>query len=698
MRDTHTSRRDSVYAAVRRATSAALSSPHSPPVWIHAGEIAQQLQLDRANVSRELNKLYSDGQLIKVQGKPTLFLSRVDLAQKYPGIFLPSILPKDFSLSHYIAEAKDTVKGPPPPGEASELSTQVGCNGTLKTAILHAKAAVMYPPHGLHTLISGNIGTGKLLLAQNMYAHAKLAGRFAENAPFITVNCREFSGSPQAILHQLFGYGREIAAAKGEKGRRGLVDRASGGILCLIGIEKLPGIVQDNLITLLEKNTYTRVGEPAVVRQASTMIIAITSEPLDSPFMQALIQRIPVRIHIPDLSQWKLQEIAELVIQYFQKEAETTGVSFKINRDVFSTFLLNTYQGNLGSIASAVQISCSLSYLENPNPNQCEVMFRHLPEDFISQIQEDPVRDTRLQRLLDELRLTYLIFTPQSFFSDNSYREEILRILHRFDSPAITAPPAPAQTGHIPILLLFHGEGVSQGIADYVNTALSASVVQPVSYQKEEALDLLLARMKEMIFAANEGSGVLIVTDMEPIPDLNNQLLLLCGIPTATITHATLPQLLSVATLASEGKSTLQDIYDSVAAVPAPNAENPDSFFHRMVEDILAPSLSFINPYKAAQVLNRTLCSILETLDIPHENSIVIRFITHCSHMLERLIRGYPLHYDKLKSFTTQHSALISQLEQQMTYPAEVFGVTIPINELAYVAEIFLPYLPSADT
>ena len=698
MSNTHASRRDSVYAAVRRATAATLSNPHTSPPWIHAGQIAQQLQLDRANVSRELNKLYSDGQLIKVQGKPTLFLSRVDLAQKYPGIFLPSVLPKDFTLSHYVAEAKDTAKPAPTPGEASKLSTQVGCYGTLKTAILHAKAAVMYPPHGLHTLISGNIGTGKLLLAQNMYAHAKLAGRFAENAPFITVNCREFAGSPQALLHQLFGYGRELAAAKGDKGRRGLVDRASGGILCLIGVEKLPGIVQDNLITLLEKNTYTRVGEPAIVRQASTMIIAITSEPVDSPFMQTLIQRIPVRIHIPDLSQWKLQEIAELVIQYFQKEAETTGISFKINRDVFSAFLLNTYQGNLGSIASAVQISCSLSYLENPNPNQCEIMFRHLPEDFISQVQEDPIRDAKLQRLLDELQLNHLIFTPQSFFTDNSYREEILRILHRFDSPVIPAPPAPAQTGRIPILLLCHGEGVSRGIADYVNTALAVPVVQPIPYQKEESLDLLLTRIKEMSTAANEGNGVLVVTDMEPIPDLHNQLLQLCGIPTVSITHITLPLLLSAATLAAEGKGTPQDIYNAVVPVLTSSTENPDSFFHRMVEDILAPSLSFINPYKAAQVLDRTLCSILEILDIPHENSIIIRFITHCGHMLERLIRGYPLHYDKLKSFITQNSTLINLLEQQMKYPAEVFGITIPINELAYVAEIFLPYLSASDT
>lgn len=692
--EAHPSRRDNVYASVRRATTASLSSPHSPPSWATASQIAQQLNLDRANVSRELNRLHSDGHLIKVQGKPTLYISRVDVAQKYPGIFLPSVLPKDFSFSDYITEAKDTQRTTQVLAEASELSTQVGCNGTLKLAIQYAKAAVMYPPHGLHTLITGSVGVGKLLLAHNMFNHAKMAGRFSPNAPFITVNCREFASSPQAMLHQLFGYGREVASSKGEKGRRGLVDRASQGILCLIGIEKLPPIVQDNLTTLLEKNTYTRVGEPSVIRQASTMIIAISSEPPDSPTLQSIIQRIPVRIHIPNLSQWQLQEIAELVIQYFQREAMSTGICFKVSKGVFSTFLRSMFAENLGSISSAVRISCSLSYLDNPNPHLCEVSFHHLPTDFVSHVYEDPQRDVLLQQLIQRLDFNYFTFTPQSFLSDKSYREDILRILHNFNLPLPSNELSLDANAPIPILVWFHGEGVSQGVCAYVNEALSASIVHPIPFQADQSLDDLLKQLARAATELDQGKGILIATDIEPLPDLHTHLQRLSGTPCLAISNATTSSLVNLARMSLSRDLTLHELYtQSTAQQPPEHKSNETSFFNRVVDEVLAPGLSFIDPNKTAQVLNLTLDNILSELQIPKENEIVLRFLSHCSHMLERLIRGYPLHYSKLKSFVTQHNSLLNLIEQQMKYPAEVFGITIPTNELAYVAEIFIPFL-----
>ena len=59
------------------------------------------------------------------------------------------------------------------------------------------------------------------------------------------------AGLPSAALK-----GKD-ASLKEEKAQKGLIERASGGILCLIAIECLPVTVQDALITLLEKNTYT---------------------------------------------------------------------------------------------------------------------------------------------------------------------------------------------------------------------------------------------------------------------------------------------------------------------------------------------------------------------------------------------------------------------------------------------------------
>ena len=43
---------------------------------------------------------------------------------------------------------------------------------------------MIYPPNGLHTLIVGQTGVGKTLLAHMMFEYGKEVGRFATNAPF----------------------------------------------------------------------------------------------------------------------------------------------------------------------------------------------------------------------------------------------------------------------------------------------------------------------------------------------------------------------------------------------------------------------------------------------------------------------------------------------------------------------------------
>ena len=47
-----------------------------------------------------------------------------------------------------------------------------------------------------------------------------------------------------------------------------------------------------------------------------------------------------------------------------------------------------------------------------------------------------------------------------------------------------------------------------------------------------------------------------------------------------------------------------------------------------------------------------------------------------------------------IKNVTVEYErSLMNELERQMQYPCEVFGVSIPASELAYVAEIFIPYI-----
>ena len=94
---------------------------------VSAIEVAEALNLNRANVSNDLNKLVSEEKASKIKGKPTLF--------KY--LIKENVNPKKSILDRF-----------------SEL------NPSLYSAIEQAKAAILYPPNGMNMLILGETGVG----------------------------------------------------------------------------------------------------------------------------------------------------------------------------------------------------------------------------------------------------------------------------------------------------------------------------------------------------------------------------------------------------------------------------------------------------------------------------------------------------------------------------------------------------------
>lgn len=58
----------------------------------------------------------------------------------------------------------------------------IGYRGSLRNKIDLAKAAILYPPNGLHTLIYGGSGVGKSELAECMYEFSVLSGVKSKDA------------------------------------------------------------------------------------------------------------------------------------------------------------------------------------------------------------------------------------------------------------------------------------------------------------------------------------------------------------------------------------------------------------------------------------------------------------------------------------------------------------------------------------
>lgn len=164
------------------------------PKAMTAAEIADSLDLDRANVSRYLNELYKEKLVKKLEGRPVRYLALVK------------------------QKVTTTVT----------FDNLIGREESLKSQIQKSKAAIMYPPHGLHTLIFGETGTGKTMFAECMYHFAKSSHVVADDAPFITFNCADYAQNPQLLYGHIFGV-KKGAFTGADSTRVGLLAQADGG-------------------------------------------------------------------------------------------------------------------------------------------------------------------------------------------------------------------------------------------------------------------------------------------------------------------------------------------------------------------------------------------------------------------------------------------------------------------------------------
>ncbi|NPV69220.1 MAG: sigma 54-interacting transcriptional regulator [Firmicutes bacterium] len=267
---------------------------------------------------------------------------------------MPAAVPNTPTIAH---------RGTRPAGKVDEddpFSRLLGSSGSLKPIIQQAKAAVLYPPHGLHTLILGPAGVGKNELAEAMYHFAQdIRGRAI---PFVTFNCADYAENPQLLLSQLFGHVKG-AYTGAEAGKIGLVEKADGGIVFLDEIHRLPAEGQEILFHLMDRGRFRRLGETETHRHADVMLIAATTEDPQASLLGTFRRRIPMMIEVPALADRPLAERAEMIRRFSREEAVRTGTAVRLMKDAFQAFMLYDCPGNVGQLKSDIQVACARGFL-----------------------------------------------------------------------------------------------------------------------------------------------------------------------------------------------------------------------------------------------------------------------------------------------------------------------------------------------
>ncbi|WP_413737936.1 sigma 54-interacting transcriptional regulator [Sodalis sp. RH21] len=378
-------------------------------------DIAEALAILRNNVSFELNNLLRLGLIIKIRGRPVRYLPKAGIER-----LLAIKLGEPCGEFADLAALLNPASLPAAPVDEKPVAVRdknnpfsmlIGADSSLKNLVEQAKAAVLYPPSGLHTLITGQTGVGKSLFASMMFNYARYVGRFAPGTPFIVFNCADYAMNPQLLMAHLFGYVKGAFTGAGAD-KEGLIQKADGGMLFLDEIHRLPPEGQEMVFYFMDSGTYSRLGETERGQTASVLLVGATTEDPKSSLLQTFVRRIPIIIDIPTFEQRSAKEKIELLKFLLVKEAHRIQKPIRIDAEAMKALIGNTAFGNIGQMKSNVQLVCANGFLHCLHQDTVSIAFRDLPGEVKNGFFYLSGRRSEMQQITDRLE-NELVVGPQ---------------------------------------------------------------------------------------------------------------------------------------------------------------------------------------------------------------------------------------------------------------------------------------------
>ena len=332
----------------------ALREKHTPGV--SADTVQEKLGIVRNNASTLLNQGFHKKLYSKITTRPVSFVPRSVMLTFCEDYGLEE--KGTYALEELLAAVDSEKKDP--------FDNLLGHEGSLKKAADQAKAAIVYPPKGLHTLILGESGVGKTTFAAAMHAYGMHAQKKDEESyPFVTFNCADYYNNPQLLLSQLFGHTRNAFTGATED-KAGLVEKANGGILFLDEVHRLPPEGQEMLFYLMDKGEFNRLGENTHKRKVDVLIVCATTENPENNLLTTFMRRIPVSIYLPRFADKPVAERVELIEYFFHFEALNLKQPVTVAPEVLKAMAIYGFpKGNIGQLRSEIKLLCAHAFLES---------------------------------------------------------------------------------------------------------------------------------------------------------------------------------------------------------------------------------------------------------------------------------------------------------------------------------------------
>lgn len=241
----------------------------------------------------------------------------------------------------------------------SDVMSIIGKDGTLKPILTAAKRTVGSLGGPRHSIIIGESGTGKTMLARLIHGYAVEVGVLDKRAPFVEINCAQYTNADIAAVDI---FGSEEGAYTGSKLRKGLFEQANGGILFLDEAHALEHY-QNILLKAVESGKIRRIGGSKEIA-VDVIIIAASTKNLKDELLPELYQRLgQYELTLPSLSERTIQEKMALLHHFVQKYENAVqhhhGIQYSVHfSEEAQTILLNAhYPRNIRQMRDIINLS-----------------------------------------------------------------------------------------------------------------------------------------------------------------------------------------------------------------------------------------------------------------------------------------------------------------------------------------------------
>ncbi|WP_265455425.1 sigma-54-dependent transcriptional regulator [Enterococcus sp. HY326] len=411
---------DKVLAFVKKQT---VKDPQTNQyLGVTTNEVAEALEIQRTNSSKDLNQLVRDGYIEKTNQRPVRYYfsgNQQTVANPAPAKvekYVPSYKENN------LAKLQPKFVGSQETPMKDIFSRLVGSKGSMKNPIDQAKAAILYPPKGLNCLITGPTGSGKTHFAHAMFEFAKANEVIAQRDELIVFNCADYANNPELLMSHLFGYVKGAFTGANED-KQGIIEQADGGMLFLDEIHRLPPEGQEMIFYFMDNGTYNRLGENSKNRRADVRILGATTEDPSSSLLETFVRRIPINIQLPPFYERPAEEQIDLVRIMMAIEAGRIQRRISVMEDVVKALIGSVTYGNIGQLKSNIQLVCARAFMNQMSNEEITITVEDLSENIRSGLIELAGDRNRLAEMAKYLepKMTVDPNEPALRFQSDSY-------------------------------------------------------------------------------------------------------------------------------------------------------------------------------------------------------------------------------------------------------------------------------------